>query len=393
MRYWMHARLMLGAPRLFALAILALGCREPGQKRDAVPGRTVPPEVSVREEVRIGSAEWSGYQFHRVMGAAWSAAGELFVLTDRPHAVLVFSSEGKPVRRFGRPGSGPGEFRIARAIAVSHDTVYIVDVGLMAFSTDGRVLFTTEPAGQPGSGYSNVEGFTVSPKGPLWMVYQRVSRRLAADTAVVSTWHRGSGFIRQRAIPAAEPEHLRVTLGAHRYFALSTAGSIIRTSGDRWELEVFDLDSGAARSIRKDVAPRRVTDSDLASLRVFADTISDTFTRDGFLRVLDESPRPTFFPVLGRILAGEDSTVLVERLDLARAVEANAGTWMTRRAWQQMASRFGPSQWDVVRLNGDIVGRVTLPARFAPLSYTRRGITGIVFDADDVGSIVLLSLG
>jgi hypothetical protein len=85
----------------------------------------------------------SDYQFHEIRGVAFSSSGELYVLDLLDYSVRVFDTSGKLVRRFGRRGSGPGEFEQPANLTVSEQHVLIEDRALrrvVVFDTRGEVI-------------------------------------------------------------------------------------------------------------------------------------------------------------------------------------------------------------------------------------------------------------
>lgn len=64
-------------------------------------------------------------------------------VTDASQRVTVISSQGKVLRRWGKPGSGPGEFHSARLTVAPDGTVYVADSGnsrVQVFTPDGRYI-------------------------------------------------------------------------------------------------------------------------------------------------------------------------------------------------------------------------------------------------------------
>ncbi|HUF51342.1 MAG TPA: 6-bladed beta-propeller [Longimicrobiales bacterium] len=73
-----------------------------------------------------------------------TSSGKLVVISTNPAEALLFNEGGDFVKRLGRAGQGPGEYRSPRsAIQGVGDTVWIVDSGLQrrtAWSPDGAYL-------------------------------------------------------------------------------------------------------------------------------------------------------------------------------------------------------------------------------------------------------------
>jgi len=95
-----------------------------------------------REILRLGDVEGEDHVFFRTTGLALDLTGAMYVLeTD---GVRVFGPDGTLLRRFGREGQGPGEFRLAQTIQVVRDTVVVGDMEnrLHFFLTDGTHVRT-----------------------------------------------------------------------------------------------------------------------------------------------------------------------------------------------------------------------------------------------------------
>lgn len=130
----------LSAPRrLLFLPLLALfsqGCEAPGGSPEATaptvtdsagvqvvrfPGAALEVQSSrqlAREpSVRIGVVEGPDeYQWTRPTAAVRLADGSFAVAESTPAEIRIFSPEGTFLRRIGRPGDGPGEFRNPQAL-------------------------------------------------------------------------------------------------------------------------------------------------------------------------------------------------------------------------------------------------------------------------------------
>lgn len=82
--------------------------------------------------------------FMEVGGIAVTAGGEIFVLDAGNRSVRVFDARGRFLRRFGRQGSGPGEFQAPVGIQVD-SVVRVSELAqrrVSVFSLDGRHLRT-----------------------------------------------------------------------------------------------------------------------------------------------------------------------------------------------------------------------------------------------------------
>jgi hypothetical protein len=117
--------------------LLALGLApewQPGAHAQAVPDRSIGDReagglrVEMREVYRVGSLNGANDSFGRVMSAALSRDGHLFVADDIKHSVVEFDSLGHYVRDLATRGHGPGEVERPWLVATDPlDSVYVFD--------------------------------------------------------------------------------------------------------------------------------------------------------------------------------------------------------------------------------------------------------------------------
>lgn len=78
-------------------------------------------------------------EFGRIHSLALDAAGNLLVADGQAREVRVFSADGQFLRRFGRPGAGPGEFPSLYSLGWIGDTLLTLELArVSAFEPDGR---------------------------------------------------------------------------------------------------------------------------------------------------------------------------------------------------------------------------------------------------------------
>jgi DNA-binding beta-propeller fold protein YncE len=86
-----------------------------------------------------------GKPFHRCTHTALSPKGEIYVSDGYGNAKIhKYSPDGKLLKSWGEPGSGPGQFHVVHGIAVdAAGTVYIADrenSRIQLFSSDGEFV-------------------------------------------------------------------------------------------------------------------------------------------------------------------------------------------------------------------------------------------------------------
>ncbi len=133
--------------------------------------------TELRSDLDIVPAEVSN-----VIDVATFADGRVAVLT--PENVQVFSPEGELLTTLSRPGPGPGEFRYPVALAVTEDSVLVlqmlVDRGELSvfLGTTGRLMGTREVgSGGDWMGYM-ARGPALFQDFPAWSGVEDWSRRL-----------------------------------------------------------------------------------------------------------------------------------------------------------------------------------------------------------------------
>lgn len=103
------------------------------------------PELSLVEELRIGSFDDPDLGFSRIGDVDVDRDGNIYAVDVQASEIRVFDPEGTLVRRIGRAGEGPGEFERGSgfAMGVTGDTVWTVDVGnerITLFDRQGEVV-------------------------------------------------------------------------------------------------------------------------------------------------------------------------------------------------------------------------------------------------------------
>lgn len=94
----------------------------PGQVPLTVPVAGPQPCNTLVEELRIGSLGGADeYTFSEINSIAVGESGAIYVDDTHPASIRLFGPDGGFVRRIGREGEGPGEFRSLAGISVLPD--------------------------------------------------------------------------------------------------------------------------------------------------------------------------------------------------------------------------------------------------------------------------------
>jgi len=98
---------------------------------------------------------------------AFAPGGRIFISDGYANArILEYAADGKRVREWGTPGTGPAQFRLPHGIAIDNDaTLYVADREngrIQRFSLDGRYIGEWNHLGKTFS-------LKVTPAGDLWI--------------------------------------------------------------------------------------------------------------------------------------------------------------------------------------------------------------------------------
>jgi hypothetical protein len=84
--------------------------------------------LTLEKELTIGGAEAKGEgAFSSLQALAVDKDGNMFVLSYKDSAVFVYDREGNFLRKFGRPGQGPGELSYPMTISIQDDRVMVLE--------------------------------------------------------------------------------------------------------------------------------------------------------------------------------------------------------------------------------------------------------------------------
>ena len=107
--------------------LLVAGCKE----NPSIPVGCTNCEIVLERVGEMSDASDPGALPDNRVYAERDAAGRLYTVSRKKDAVLVFSADGTLIKRLGRTGDGPGEFRSVRRVLIGPlDSIYVADWSL-----------------------------------------------------------------------------------------------------------------------------------------------------------------------------------------------------------------------------------------------------------------------
>lgn len=330
----------------------------------------------------------SDQEFQRVDGARRLPDGRIVVADGGAGTVHMFSPEGTLLWSAGRPGDGPGEYRLIESLGVGPgDSIWVFDFGLRRFTIltfggetvrtvslggelsavgalgrlpDGRFVVREFWSGAAGGGALR-SGLR---RDPAAIALLAPDGTLADTTALV----RGREvFLRSedgRAVMSA-PLFARTAVAAVR------GGRVIAGDQERFELQVYDTRGTLERSIRILGLDLSIATSDIDRLIEEETARRPASERAGLRRDLESMDVPPTRPAFGDILVDEDGSI-----------------WAAEYVrWPRV-----PRAWTVVDPEGHWLGTIPMPDRFRPLHIGGDWALGIWRDETDVERVRLYRL-
>ena len=130
------------------ICIISLAaCGKPGAGTNAETSADVAafPRLVATAGMRIGDLDDPSVGFSRVAGVDVDRDGRIYVMEAMVPEIRAYGPDGVLLRRFGRRGSGPGEFEGAPRFGVIGDTIWAIEYGsdrITLFDRDGALLST-----------------------------------------------------------------------------------------------------------------------------------------------------------------------------------------------------------------------------------------------------------
>ncbi|MCX8160188.1 MAG: 6-bladed beta-propeller [Candidatus Saccharicenans sp.] len=221
------------------------------------PGRV----LTLEKELVIGGEEAADGRAFSSIGSSSSVEvddeGNIFVLSPRDAAVFVYDGQGNFLRKFGRPGQGPGELGPAQSIFISGETVWIncLDRKISVFNRNGDFLrsFSTKEFTiyfAKCDRWGNIYGFE-----PGWLKDNPAVRLLKFDGEM--------NFLMEiTRYPIPEPDKPLDPFAPLPYWQMTSDERLVFSRPEAYLLEFYNSDGRLVRQVSKSFSPVRITDEE-----------------------------------------------------------------------------------------------------------------------------------
>lgn len=327
-----------------------------------------------------------------IAGAAVTSIGELVIGDPDDLVVVVVSREGA-VRRFGRSGEGPGEFRNIRELGFSDGLIWVADSRLSrvsGFTPEGRLIQTVgyPPDATLGDGVrlSTRPGVVVDRKSMLHYatVISSGRSRLPQGTVGAVMQPTTTGKVRELIWSGVTGRCRRILddgVAFYRPFCvepfvtLSPNGHGVLTLDEldapskqvAFLATILDVASGAQTRINVVYRGRSLAATDWD--RAYASEARRISRSPQIARAIDALPRTGTFPAYRGGVLLDDLLALVQ----VHPEDSSQADWLALR-------------------DGEMVGRLALPVGERPLAGTTTALWASTVDQDGLLGVTLYRL-
>lgn len=322
--------------------------------------------------------------FTRIAHVERLRTGELLVLDGATRELRFFDAGGRFVRKNGRNGAGPGEFREISGVAIAGSQIHIFDGSskrLTRFDLMGS-LHSTITVAEPPDARRGIWSYTLGgfiDDSPIFFASGFPSRNSAPPRYTDSL----PQYIYSADAATARPIGEMALMDAFfespknkgdvifgRFSASAVGGGrLYVTDGARFSVRAYDKSGARVRTMVRDLPTTRVSESDIEDYVTFRMQFSRTSSRSVLRDRLAPIPRAEYRPSIAELL-----------------VDDRKNLWV--RHWSVPGVR--PSSWSVLSEAGVLMAEVTMPARFKPMTIRGDVVAGVFLDDDDVESVRLL---
>jgi hypothetical protein len=426
-------RVVLNYPRTLGLFLLAIAaCGDPAADRrpyttvidtvgDTVVARTTGevPDSLVRHLV----ADWeaasdpadSAVSIGDVSGMAVGPDGRVYVWDPTTPALWLLNPDGTGLRRLGRAGSGPGEYRRMSGLAVTRDGgILLWDEGnarINFYDRDGQYRSSTM---LPISFCCPGDVATMDTLGRTWLEVRLfpndkskpIQFRPGEEPAVFLRLDSTGTVIDTVPAPDLPGDHPRLTAINESPTGISMSSSVMpyatRTvhaasplgnfvTGQGRPYAIHGMTNGKPLRIEGFVTPVPVSSAERQQIRAYHEfrlrQVKSDWTWDG-----PDVPaeKPAFFD----LNVGEDGRIWASLSSASEPAPEAVSSDQGNRGPEAPPIRFRDSEnrWDVFAPDGRFLGRIQASRLFSP--YVMRGdvVWGVMLDEDDVPTVVKMRI-
>jgi hypothetical protein len=332
------------------------------------------PDLQLTEDLRVGDSINGDVTFSRITSIVPAPANGFYVVDSKESSLSWFDRSGKLIKRLGREGAGPAEFRSLSNAGRFGDTLWVMDPQLQRvslFNPDGDFIRTV----------------SVPPyqrRRPIVRAFTSQDLLIETETYVSRETNYGADLV------AARISHAGVNLDTIAVLKFGTGHWLYRNPpptpyavmlGNPFnDGSLFDTDSkgGNLTVVHRIVDSRntyeviRVSPSGSRiwarrfnySPRPITNAVKDSVVSAQYRSA---AKFPAHIPAVSRVVVGEDGTVWLRREELGTN---------------------GRSEWNVLSADGRLVGRFTTNKRFQVHVATARSVIAVTEDENDAPIIV-----
>lgn len=218
------------------------------------------------------------YVLGKVAGVVVDDSGRLWVADTQAREIRIFDRGGAFLRRVGRDGEGPGEFRNLSGLALAPDGVGALDGTLGRMTVFG-------PSGEIVRSFRLARGYMVLEHGAaigfdgVGRFYDRAhfATRAERDSIAVVTYSAAGEPVDTAVVAALESDPLMLYRNGRPYMAVPRPfspqpalafgpdGTIHFTRGDPYRIDLIASAGDTMRVLRRSAPPRPVTEAQRAA--------------------------------------------------------------------------------------------------------------------------------
>lgn len=326
-------------------------------------------------------------ELYRVTSLLALREGELGVANSGNSELCFFGGGGTFLRKSGRRGAGPGEFRELTVVQrTGGDSILVYDGTLRRFSflkPDGsfvRTIALSPPPGVGGSitlvvalldgtllvGYSEIAVVRPSPAAQNFS--QAVFRYDATGKLLgsVGRFHESEHFVQEVPPQRGGVAYWNLAFG-RRLTVLAVADGFVAGDGSEGAISFYSHTGRLTAEYRSDEVARPVSTSDIEAYRRSELAKASAEERAMEQRRVMEMPYPAVYPAYRRFLIDPMKRVWLERYPRPNGSVAE---WTV---------------WDPASIRPS---RLIMPLRFRPRAISAESVCGVTLSQDDEETVV-----